>query len=394
MKIQRKQLQDLVLDGEKISSLADLREHPSTELLSLYQDGTLQRWLRTHEGTAEADKLGEITLSGEQAQDLFAVCQSLGIDVMLEDIADALREEENAQQDTESTSCVIEEDDTGDDDLEDDPETDDPTVSDWMEQFEEAKKEIDAALVKSIYDETPIATRLRRVYTNIVSPEQVHNVKINHIEDTEFIKIPAWVAWDYGVNAAIFEGKNIGLYFAPNDKKNLSIDLIFVKGENVILNLGNWFSYNTCIFAKNIYVYDLWSKDNRNMVLIGDNIFIESLNDDLDKYYNNYIYAKNVISIGRGSLFPPFSKDKLDSWISDKTYSSGTIDKKDNVYLSAPQYLYDSQKHGNFMHPLIANKLFNAVKKSYLNWTSDPSFYSANRTPLGGESKRGFFGFF
>lgn len=36
MKIQRKALQELALDGEKISSLADLREHPSTELLDLY----------------------------------------------------------------------------------------------------------------------------------------------------------------------------------------------------------------------------------------------------------------------------------------------------------------------------------------------------------------------
>ena len=43
MKIQRKALQELALDGEKISSLADLREHPSTELLDLYQNGTLQK---------------------------------------------------------------------------------------------------------------------------------------------------------------------------------------------------------------------------------------------------------------------------------------------------------------------------------------------------------------
>ncbi len=390
MKIQRKALQELVLDGEKISSLADLREHPSTELLSLYQDGTLQRWLRTHEGTAEADKLGEITLSGEQAQDLFAVCQALGIDVMLEDIADALREEENAQQNTACASSGIEEDDTEEDELEDDSETDDPAVSDWMEQFEEIKGKIDAALVKSL--NATGYTDQRRVYTNIVSPEQVKNIKINHIDDTEFVRISDWVAYNYGVSAAIFEGKNIGLYCSTNEKKP-SIDLIFVKGENVILNLGNWQAQTTCIFAKNIYVYDLWSKYNRDMVLIGENIFIERLNNDLDPY-NNYIYAKNIISIGRGSLFPPFSKDKLDSWIADKTYSSDTIRKNDNVYLSAPQYLYDSQKWGNYLHPLIAQKMYNAVKKSYLNWTSDPSFYSYKRTPIGEKSDRGIFGLF
>lgn len=118
------------------------------------------------------------------------------------------------------------------------------------------------------------------------------------------------------------------------------------------------------------------------MVLIGENIFIDSLHSY--EYRNNaYIFAKNVISIGKPSLFPPFSKEKLDSWISDKMYSSGTIYKNDRVFLSAPQYLYDSQKWGNFLHPLIAKKMYNAVKKSYLSWTSDPSFYSASRKPLG-----------
>ena len=166
MKIQRKALQDLVLDGEKISSLADLREHPSTELLDLYQNGTLQRWLRTHEGAAEADKLGEINLSGDKAQDLFAVCLALGIDVMLEDIADALNEEENSQQDTESASSVIEEDDTEEDDQED--YTDDPTVSDWMEQFEKIKQSIDAALVESLNKIGYVYNPRPTLFTNIV----------------------------------------------------------------------------------------------------------------------------------------------------------------------------------------------------------------------------------
>lgn len=151
MKITKRELKfDMVLEGEKISSLDELRAHPSTELLEMHKDGRLSRWLRIHGGAAEADKLREITLSGDQAQDLFAVCQALGIDLMLEDIDDALKEEENSQQDTESASSGIEEDGTEEDVLEDD--TDDPTVSEWMEQFEKIKQSIDAALLKMLYN--------------------------------------------------------------------------------------------------------------------------------------------------------------------------------------------------------------------------------------------------
>ncbi len=94
MKITKRVLKfDMVLDGVKIHSLDELREHPSTELLELQKDGRLSRWLRAHGCTNEADKLCEMPLSGNRARDLYAICQVLAIDVELEDILDALKEE-------------------------------------------------------------------------------------------------------------------------------------------------------------------------------------------------------------------------------------------------------------------------------------------------------------
>lgn len=85
---------NLEVDGEEISNMQELLEHPSTELLDLYKDGTLALWLRYNEGEDEADNLDRLTLSGDKVQDLYAVCQAVGIVITLEDIRDALEEEE------------------------------------------------------------------------------------------------------------------------------------------------------------------------------------------------------------------------------------------------------------------------------------------------------------
>ena len=84
----------LKVDGEEISNMEELREHPSTEFLELYKDGTLALWLRYHEGEDEVDNLDRLTLSGDEVQDLYAVCQAVGIVITLEDILDALETEE------------------------------------------------------------------------------------------------------------------------------------------------------------------------------------------------------------------------------------------------------------------------------------------------------------
>ena len=84
----------LKVDGEEISNMEELREHPSTEFLELYKDGTLALWLRYHEGEDEVDNLDRLTLSGDEVQDLYAVCQAVGIVITLEDIRDALETEE------------------------------------------------------------------------------------------------------------------------------------------------------------------------------------------------------------------------------------------------------------------------------------------------------------
>ncbi len=83
---------DLVLDGEEISDLEELADHPSTELLERYKDGTLQLWLRYHDGESEAGKLDKLVLSGDDAKDLYAICKAVGILITLKDIEEALEE--------------------------------------------------------------------------------------------------------------------------------------------------------------------------------------------------------------------------------------------------------------------------------------------------------------
>ena len=108
MKITKRELKfDMVLDGERINSLDDLREHPSTELLEMHKDGRLSRWLRTHGGASEADKICEMPLSGNTARDLYSICQILAVDIELEDIIDALKDE--IQKDTVPAHDSVEE---------------------------------------------------------------------------------------------------------------------------------------------------------------------------------------------------------------------------------------------------------------------------------------------
>ncbi len=96
---------ELVLDGEKINSIQELSDHPSTELLDLYQAGTLSLWLRYHDGKYQADELDQITLSGDKAKDLYAVCKALGIGgITLEDISNALEEEGKSQKQPEGNN--------------------------------------------------------------------------------------------------------------------------------------------------------------------------------------------------------------------------------------------------------------------------------------------------
>ncbi len=109
----------LELDGEEIEDMEELAEHPSTELLDLYNDGTLQLWLRYHDGDEEADELDRLTLSGDEAQDLYAVCQAVGILITLEDIREALEEQEEWEDSDDSDDSEDSEDSDESDDSDD-----------------------------------------------------------------------------------------------------------------------------------------------------------------------------------------------------------------------------------------------------------------------------------
>ncbi len=78
------------LDGITINSMNDLRENPSSELLQMYKDGRLGRWLGSHHADEERKKLNELTLTGDTVNDLAAIFKILGIDRDIDDIRSGL----------------------------------------------------------------------------------------------------------------------------------------------------------------------------------------------------------------------------------------------------------------------------------------------------------------
>ena len=107
MKIIKKDLKfDMVLNGEKINSLEELREHPSTELLDLQKAGSLARWVRNHGGTTEAEQLKALELTKDSAQDLYNICKILCMDVELADIVEALEKQKEVQQQNEEVPLL------------------------------------------------------------------------------------------------------------------------------------------------------------------------------------------------------------------------------------------------------------------------------------------------
>lgn len=78
------------LDGITIKSMDELRENPSSELLQMYKDGRLGRWLGSHHADEERDKLNNLTLTGDSVKDLAAIFEILGIDRDSDDIRSSL----------------------------------------------------------------------------------------------------------------------------------------------------------------------------------------------------------------------------------------------------------------------------------------------------------------
>ena len=298
MKIVKKNLKfDMVLDGEKINSLEELREHPSTELLDLQQDGRLSRWVRAHGGTNEADQLSALSLSGDKAQDLYAICQILSIDIDLEDIKDALKDEDTSPQNENDIFYDSKEE------LIFPVVVDDPKIDEWREVLLNNLSFLfnKGCKYNDIYynDEHLILTNIK---------EFKDEKGCDFIEDTNLIKISNYNA----PNCIALNSSDISLVFEDDsiDKEFKIHRRAFIIGDNVVIRKTDCLSESLCICAKNIYIDKLC----KNTILIGENIFIESLIQEKSYSISNdkliFICAKNLLSIGKQFYIPPFSKTK------------------------------------------------------------------------------------
>ncbi|OUO55303.1 hypothetical protein B5F76_01460 [Desulfovibrio sp. An276] len=306
MKIVKRDLKfDMVLDGEKINSLEELREHPSTELLDFQQDGRLSRWVRAHGGTNEADQLSALSLSGDKAQDLYAICQILSIDIELKDIKDALKYEETSHINEKNISSDSKEELIF-------PEiVDDPKIDEWREVL---LNNLSFLFNKGCEHSDTYYKDEHLILTNI--KEFKDEKGCDFIEDTNLIKISNYNA----PNCIALNSSDVSLVFEDDsiDNKFEIHRRAFITGDNVVIRKTDCLSESLCICAKNIYIDKLC----KNTILIGENIFIESLiQEKTDSIVNDkliFICAKNLLSIGKQFVIPPFSKTK-EELLSDNT---------------------------------------------------------------------------
>ena len=369
MKIIKKDLKfDMVLDGEKINSLEELREHPSTELLDLQQDGRLSRWVRAHGGANEADQLSALSLTGDKAQDLYAICQILSIDIELEDIKDALEDEATPpQNDLQNYSDI-------------NTISHLPIDNPKIDQRNEIFLDITSSVVQKITNTINQNKDKRLVYTNIPSfYEKKYYIPIN---DTRNIVIEeklneknvslqdAISMWskknnDEDYKTILIDGDEICIYQDTDRVFNDSIykpiiKCLFIKGNDVLIDSIKLVSTFLCVCAKNIYIKNLGS----NNILIGDNIFIEK---NRRGYYSSIICAKNMLSIGKRWGFSFFTKSK-EELISDNILIQRNSKPNKNLFLSAGTYLYGCEKEGNALESELAIPCYERIKESFNNW--------------------------
>lgn len=238
MKIVKKSLKfDMVLDGEKINSLEDLREHPSTELLDLQQDGRLSRWLRVHGGANEADQLSALSLSGNKAQDLHAICQVIGIDIDLEDIVETLKEEDKKQDKIKESSDT-------------EIETNfpaiigNPKIDEWRNVLLDNLRCAYDVGKKGYYPSR------NKILTNIECFSQEEGCIF--VNNTELIELEEYIS----PQCVALNSENITLKYSTEVKSNdYAPRRAFIKGKDVIIRLNTPYHIDfICVVAKK-YIY-------------------------------------------------------------------------------------------------------------------------------------------
>ncbi len=407
MKITKRVLNfDLVLDGEKINSLDELREHPSTELLEMHKDGRLSRWLRAHGGTNEADKICELLLSGNTARDLYAICQILAVDIELEDIIDALKNE--SQKDTVPACDSVEEEYCKN--MEEDPEIKERKDM-FLNSAERFVDEIKNIIEVNLHEEKGDKKYEYKINTNIDSFKDKEHV--------DFISDLNYITSDYGYNLrcnipVIINDRNCinGKLFVLNGEdifikddiifkdprcsdercdyvKRIgecnstatfgyayfrAIQCIIIKGENVVIDFKD---PGRCkfifIIAKNLYIH----KIVENTYIVAENIFIERQNtgDYENNIDNSIVCAKNTLSIGYGWGIPPFMKTK-EELISQNVSIKRDYHSNPHLFLSAGTFLYGCRKEGSALETTLAIPCYNVMKKTMLDWAEENGIFT------------------
>ena len=83
---------NLAVDGVKIGTVEELRDHFTTEILDHFRTGLLQKWLRSRDLTAELEAVEALPGDGSDEKALLALCELFDVDADQQTIAAALAE--------------------------------------------------------------------------------------------------------------------------------------------------------------------------------------------------------------------------------------------------------------------------------------------------------------
>lgn len=308
MKIIKKDLKfDMVLDGEKINSLEELREHPSTELLDLQKAGSLARWVRNHGGTTEAEQLKALELTKDSAQDLYNICKILCMDVELADIVEALEKQKEVQQQNEEVPLLDTESNLSSSIIIEDP------------HIEERKKilfNVMQSVIKKVHNLERHPSYDKYVLSNIEDFKYIYQDTILIEDNTEIVKDTSNIYVNglgqivrSSFEIIVLKDDEISvelpdsiLYFQPSERV-----FFVIKGKNVRIINKNYYSPVILVLADNIYIDRL---NGNNILLVANNIFIGSTRTSYSQELpisieSGLVCAKNILSIGKTWAIPP-----------------------------------------------------------------------------------------
>lgn len=383
MRIIKKNLDfKMVLDGEAVNSLEELRRHPSTELLPMLRDGRLGRWLRTHDGAEQAEKLDALALTEDAAVDLAAICAVLGMDVDIDDIR-ACMAEAGAKQ----TAPVAE-------------GRAEPTASSMpVESLE------DSISPEEAEDILLDARSMLKIILDSAEKNKHHKWRIVKEKFTESKSDNICIARDMDrfVAKSLYKERiifleNINHIDITNYKNSI---LIIKNAKNVIM--GCHHGGIGVVHAQNVYFNgETWGAGNSNLIVFAENIFMGSKiyckSDSIDgiKYDDRFI-----VLVARNKLVHPFDHDGDEAINFDMSSNDIEIEirkQKHNfgIYRHASNMFYNHSETNacdskfficahqggsryfgayNKFPSCLAGRMYDTLLKGYENWLASVGIF-------------------